>query len=295
VRALAVHASLSQQKILIVSDPRIKLFLSDIANIEFVPFRKGLIQLIATAVKISPYSFEATFNLSYLLRPAHLILGFIAKSPKKISFKLSNPSGQNVWEEIASTDLNRDPMWQRYLELLKRIGLAMDSYQYDIGLSDRAKSPLKKKGTLINVFGASCERSFNQSGLSFLINKWKSKGPIYLIAEPSKREELSSFLRQLSNDESVKLCPKLELFELIKWASQFENLITPDTSWVHIGCALKLNVVCYYLNDESQIEKNSLIWAPHGTHFEQYLLPKIRQDESIRGISEADIVNAKKM
>ena len=71
-------------------------------------------------------------------------------------------------------------------------------------------------------------------------------------------------------------------------------VISPDTSIVHMACALKKKLVAIYREDVTE-EKNRMIWGPFGTEFVEVVAPKMspeNEDGDINSVNIPEVLNA---
>ncbi len=71
-------------------------------------------------------------------------------------------------------------------------------------------------------------------------------------------------------------------------------VITPDTSWVHFSSALKKKLIAIYREDKSSdIEKNSIIWAPFETNYIS-IYSNFSEEQNINNFDINDFTSAYK-
>ncbi|MCS6838755.1 MAG: hypothetical protein NZ480_07905, partial [Bdellovibrionaceae bacterium] len=292
-----------QKKVLVIGDPHLKLLLPDKGNWEIWGYRKGLIWLLQAWRRLCGYQFAVAFNCSYQMRSVHLWLGWLMNAQDKWTFRLSNANRQNVWEEVGSYDLMTTPMWMRYQSFLDRLSGAeaegagggvknQVAYRYDLSWLVASSNRSLAQGVVINIQGGSRERTFHLRTVEYLVRQFRKQGVtvVGLIVTDDNRVLVANHFKRL--DLPVLLNPSSYLPDTIRWVTQFATLVTPDTAWVHIGSALGLEVVVYYLFDPEAKEINHSIWRPHGTRFRIYLIPKAHNQVFYEGILPEHVLRA---
>ncbi len=218
--------------------------------------------------KISNEKYDILVDFSEMLRVKDMKL--INLCHAKINIGL-NKKDWNLFD--ISLEPKKDFKWDEHIVLrygayLKKIGINKYQKKYDIYLDEiesdkKNKNKNKKLKVVLNPYGASKHKHFNEVMLDKIIKYLLMKNcEIIFIYYPEKYEELKNFLKKYNNEDVI--LPKniktiLDSSKIIKSA---DMVITPDTSIVHIASALEKKIISVYPPKGGTYGVDHLVWGP---------------------------------
>lgn len=292
IQLLTQAAKESGQKLLIIGDPVIQMLIEESNQVIIWPYKKGLFRLIDYSWKLRKVSVQAIINTSYILKPSHIILGLFAQAKTKGSFPFINAHIPEVWQELPATLLNQhiSVLYSRLSQFAQLPEIK--EYYYQLPYT----KPARREGLCIGIWGAAVSRSFSLEALRWLIQQnVDSFHRIGFIATGKQRDFLEKSLKSTqlpSIDLNIEICPHNDLKSILAWINTFEKVISPDTAWVHVACALEIPVDAYYIyhNETSNINQ----WRPLSKAvWRQFVIPVQSLDELANGIQPSHLSRAK--
>lgn len=224
-------------------------------------FEKGKERQLAKMISNEEY--DVLIDFSEMLRVNQM--KFIKLCKAKINIGLD----KNDWKifDISVTEYkdykNNEHITERYGAYLKKLGIKNFEKKYDIFLDENKKEIDLNKGVVLNPYGASKHKHFNNETLRFIIkilNDLNKK--VILIYSPDKYMELQEFVKK-SEDLKVYLPDNiksiLDSAEIIKGS---DGVITPDTSIVHIASAFNKKIISVYPPRGGKYKVDHLVWGP---------------------------------
>ena len=215
------------------------------------------------ASEIAKENYDVLVDFSEMLRVNQM--KFINQCKAKINIGLD----KNDWNlfDISVTEnvdyKNNQHVTERYGSYLKKLGIKNFDKKYDIFLEKNKEEIDLNEGIVLNPYGASKHKHFNNETLKFIIkilNYLNKK--VILIYSPDKYKELQEFVKN-NQDLKVHLPDNiksiLDSAEIIK---KSEGVITPDTSIVHIASAFNKKIISVYPPKGGKYKVDHLVWGP---------------------------------
>lgn len=268
-------------------------------------FDKNSDAIKVLAGKLAEEKYDLLIDFSETLRVNEMM--FINLCRARINMGLDK-KGWKLFD--ISIDPDQDFSWnehitKRYRAYLRRLGIEDPNLRYEIFIEMEREKKVKiflegireKKKMVLNPYGASSHRTLRDENLEFIGRYANQKDiGVVLIASPDKREHMEKFIGGSSLD-NLYFYPEgtsiLDSAALIKGA---DLVITPDTSIIHIACALNKGLIGIYRKDRGNIERiNEKVWAPLGAMWQMLLcdgdINDFDREEMERAIDEktADI------
>ncbi|MGL5934513.1 MAG: glycosyltransferase family 9 protein, partial [Cetobacterium sp.] len=136
---------------------------------------------------------------------------------------------------------------------------------------------------ILNPYAASKHRSFSREKILEISKEVlkKEKNKLVFIGEPSKKDEILEFIKNLKCDRVFY--PELQgILDVAEIISHAKYIITPDTSIVHIGVSKNIPMTAVYRLDAG--DNNSVVWGPNSK-----LVKQIFSEDIAAVGEEADI------
>lgn len=221
---------------------------------------EGLVSLMSCGLKLRGKQYDLYLDLDE--KPTLASLTFLKVLQPRWAFGF-NREKYPLYNLTQPLDLAACHITARYEACLRYLGYqgAFDT-SYEIQLPETAKavaqhfvSALPHGGRLIvvNPLAASRHRSFSAEQIFGLAALFPKDTFVLLGQEPKLRKWLNG----------RALLPRMVtftagVFEAAALAQQGSVLLTPDTFWVHLACALHIPTVAVYQN----CKENIAIWRP---------------------------------
>jgi len=215
------------------------------------------------AAEIAKENYDVLVDFSEMLRVNQM--KFINQCKAKVNIGLD----KEEWElfDISITEnreyRNNEHITERYGAYLKKLGIKNFHNKYDIFLEKNKEEIDLNEGIVLNPYGASKHKHFNNETLKFIIKILNSLNKkVILIYSPDKYKELQEFQKN-NQDLKVHLPDNiksiLDSAEIIK---KSEGVITPDTSIVHIASAFNKKIISVYPPKGGKYKVDHLVWGP---------------------------------
>lgn len=242
---------------------------------------EGLVSLISCGLKLRGKQYDLYLDLDE--KPTLASLAFLKVLQPRWSFGF-NRQQYPLYNLTTTMDLSVCHITARYEACLRFLGYQgkLDT-SYEIKLSESAKvaagqflSTLQCGGRLIvvNPLAASRHRSFSAEQIFGLATVFPND-TFVLLGQESK-------LRKWLNGRA--LLPRMVtftsgIFESAVLAQQANVLLTPDTFWVHLACALHISTVAVYQGkEEFPYKGNIAVWRPLDSAVKMLLWPGEQKD-----------------
>ena len=288
----------------VVSQPEYKNLFWGLAD-DYIPFKLKFTNAIKILLKHTE-TYDVLINSSHILNPSSIILSRFISATKKIAFLNSD---WKSYSDHVQFDVNSDHITERYNQLLKLLSLKpvsnlTYSYQLDQNaaekvlelLSQRREQHPFKRLIVLNSFAGARLRNLNLDTTKNLVLELTQRFPESLIVSIGNVGDLKILNRWHSELEN----PQWTFFNYgslefnAALVASADLVISPDTSIVHMACALKIKIVAVYREDH-KLEKNRKIWGPFGTDFVVVEAPKLtpqNEDGDINSVNIPEIISA---
>ncbi|OOF63273.1 glycosyltransferase family 9 protein [Rodentibacter sp. Ppn85] len=164
---------------------------------------------------------------------------------------------------------------QVYASALDKIGLKNIELQYDVPFNQQAATAISKflkenhlqNYIAINFFGNSTVRKMHDKNIIAHLHRLTDNFPdkkFVLLSYPDINEKLINLVKTFDN---VFVYPTTEIFHTIELIKYCQQLISVDTSTIHIASGFNKSIIGFYPNDE----ENFAHWRPM-THSPTHIL-----------------------
>jgi ADP-heptose:LPS heptosyltransferase len=266
--------------------------------------KKGFINSIKTFLEIKKIkSINFIVNTSHILNPRSVLFIYLTPAENKIGFINAEFS---IFTKTVSVDFLNDHITQRYRKLMQAMNINNYSdfdLSYSVHINDTVLSRIQKKIATINLsnkpvlaincFAGGRLRNLNELTVKSILLKTSGLfGSVIFLANHGDHKILHSW--KISEFPDCHHWPEhSSLQDNLAIAQGADLILTPDTSWVHLACALKKKLVAIYREDQNPTEANSVIWAPYGTQYERVFAKFEKgQVEDINHVNVEEIVSA---
>lgn len=231
-------------------------------------FKKKSSYIKKLAREIADEKYDVLIDFTEMLRVYQMM--FINLCKARINIGLSKKDW-NMFD--ISIEPNKDFQWTdhitlRYKAYLNKLGIKENiDLSYDVEVPENIEKEIdeyieklpNKELVVINPYGASKHKTFNDKTLANLIEYYNDKN-IMIIYSPGKYEVLKKIEDKYENVYLYKGIESiLQSAAIIKKA---ELVITPDTSIVHIASAYNKKLISVYPPNGGAFGKDHLVWAP---------------------------------
>ena len=277
----ALKTDSADNKVVVVAGPGTVSMYKTLSFVdEVIVSKKGFINSLKTFFELKKInSINFIVNTSHILNPRSIFLVLTAKAENKVGY--FDPK-YLIFSKAANIDFLKDHITDRYRKLLQVLNIKYFSnvdLSYHVKIEDAAlirvqqKMASIKKGSkpvlAINCFAGGRLRNLNEATVkAILLNTSELFGAVIFLANRGDHKLLNSW--KISELQNCYHFPELStLHDNLAFALNADLVLTPDTSWVHLACALKKKLVAIYREDRNSEEANSIIWAPYGTRYER--------------------------
>ncbi len=233
--------------------------------------KKGMLSTLKIFIKLSGQKYFALINTSHLLSPRVYFLFRYLRAYRKIG--LQNKDSQ-IFSDHIEFDSKMTSVVDRYRAILSSLGIETSKLEYDFYISPESQKKAQDWFTqksfsgpkiVVNAFAAARMRSLSQATLKSVFESLASEINWIFIGAPDQLQTLKNWFSTSQN--------KIFFYDIAKNVEQSaacvqlaDVVVSPDTAWVHIACALKKNLVAIYRADLPEAkELNAQIWQPYGT------------------------------
>lgn len=239
--------------------------------------RKGLVNTLKLMGQLRSHHFDFLINTSHILNPRTVVVAALVKAFRKLNFE-SHASG--IFTEVISIDFLKDHVTERYRKALQVLGVpaSAQDLSYTLAVSERARLDVSKVFQelksryepiiVLNSFAGGKLRNLNMKTTVSLVSELTQKYPqafIISLANSGDHRILKSWVEKAQINRWICYPEYSSLDHNLALAEKADMMITPDTAWVHLACALKKKLVAIYREDIDLTEINSVIWSPFGT------------------------------
>ncbi|MGL5278833.1 MAG: glycosyltransferase family 9 protein [Cetobacterium sp.] len=225
-------------------------------------YKKGKESQLAT--EIAKENYDVLVDFSEMLRVNQM--KFINQCKAKINIGLDK-SNWNLFDIsiVENEDYkNNDHITRRYGAYLKKFAIENYDKGYDIFLENCKKDEvIEGTEVVLNPYGASKHKHFNQKTLKFIIEVLNSLNKkVTLIYSPDKYKELQEFIKE---NKDLKVYLPNNIRGILDSSCIIKNsslVITPDTSIVHIASAFNKKIIAVYPPNGGKVGVDHLVWGP---------------------------------
>ena len=215
------------------------------------------------AREISNEKYDVLIDFTEMLRVNQMM--FINLCKAKINIGLSKKDW-NMFD--ISVEPEKDFSWTehitlRYKAYLNKLGIKNNiDLSYDVIVPKNIEKEIdefieklpKKELVVINPYGASKHRTFNDETINKFINFYNDKNILFIFS-PDRYSQIQKF----KNNDNVFIYDKMEnIYQSIGFIKRADLVISPDTSIVHIASAFNKNLLAIYSPDK----QNFAVWKP---------------------------------
>lgn len=265
--------------------------------------KKGFGSLLSAFSQLKKKSFKYVVNTSHILSPRVVMLLSLLRAEKKIGFLNGN---YRVFSAVADYDANLDHVTTRYRHLAGLMKIQNPDLNYvleikpaSVAKAQNALAAYKKSGKkiiLINSFAGARLRNFSKDTTLKLVKGLIADGNnvVISVANSGDHRILNEWRSEFSNLTNwIQLTEFSSLEDNLALLSQSDLVITPDTAWVHLASAQRVNLVAVYREDTD--EKNSLIWSPNHKNSKVVMAPNTPENpHDINNVSVEAVLNQAK-
>ena len=215
------------------------------------------------AKEIAKEEYDVLIDFTEMLRVNQMM--FINLCKAKINIGLSKKDW-NLFDISVEPDVDfkwTDHITLRYKAYLKKLGILDDvDLSYDVSIPTEIQKEIdeyiktlpNKELVVINPYGASKHRTFNNETIKKLINHYKEKNVVFIFS-PDKYSQIQKF----KDKKNVFLYEKMtSIYQSMALIKQADLVISPDTSIVHIASAFNKKLIAIYSPDKL----NFAVWKP---------------------------------
>ncbi|WP_027128201.1 glycosyltransferase family 9 protein [Fusobacterium perfoetens] len=226
-------------------------------------FKKKSSYIKKLAREIADEKYDVLIDFTEMLRVYQMM--FINLCKARINIGLSKKDW-NMFD--ISIEPNKDFQWTdhitlRYKAYLNKLGIKENiDLSYDVEVPENIEKEIddyieklpKKELVVINPYGASKHRTFNNETIEKLIEYYQEKNIIFVFS-PDKYENIKKY----SNYNNVFIYNKMKnIYQSIEFIKKADLVISPDTSIVHIASAFNKKLIAIYSPDKL----NFAVWKP---------------------------------
>jgi len=240
-------------------------------------YRKNLATDIALLWTIRKIHVDVLIDLQDNASATSSIITAAVSARYSIGIEKENASSYNVLAK--RLDQKTVHISRRIAELLRPLGIDPDT----ISLQPKLNIPIPPRiagriAVNISVGKPSCwVPPHVQSQICALVSSVPDTQEVLVFAHPKDKKEQEEVIR-LANTMKVKPAPLTNSFEeYASLLSSCEILLTPDTSTVHLGAALGIPMVAYYLQSSLHY------WTPIGVEYRMLTKDNL-QDISVNNV-----------
>lgn len=257
-------------------------------------------------VQKNKQTYDILINTSHILSPSSILLSRFIPATKKIAFLNQE---WKMFSDHVEFNVNTDHITERYNALLRLLSSkALPNLTYTYPLEPNAKIKVQellaernaqhpyKQLIVVNSFAGARLRNLSLTTMQSLITGLTQAIPECLIVSIGNVGDLRIINRWQNDLEN----PQWTYFNYgsldfnAALVARADLVISPDTSIVHMACALKKKLVAIYREDWTS-EKNRQIWGPFGTSFAVVEAPKQslqNEDGDINTVNISEIITA---
>ena len=303
IQGLRLHYQ-NKVHITVLSGPEFKPIFKGLVD-DYIPLKINFLKSIKFILSTNSH-FEILINSSHILNPSSIVLSRFIRATRKMVMLNSR---WKLFSDHVNFDVNHDHITKRYDAILKLISTKpipplTYSYQLDTQAIERVKIQLAEikiknnyeKLIVVNSFAGARRRNFNLDTTKTLIQLLAAAHPHSLIVSLANPGDLK-ILRQWALEIKSPQWMFFNVGDLDFNAALIDRcdvVISPDTSIVHLACALNKKLVAVYRQDFG-VEKNMKNWGPLNPNAIVDIAPKIsfaEEDGDINSVNVSDIVTA---
>lgn len=234
-------------RVSIIADKRTHFLFKEWSNLESLYFydANNKKQLIKTLRELPPFVFVdsheithsnvETFNLIRLIKP-HKTIGFTNK--------------YSIYDEVINISRPLGHISTRYLDLLERLGIVVNDYDYSVIIPDedekKAKDFIKrttdKKIVAFIPYGSVSERFFSTAQIEAITNHMTKHDDLFHMIILGEQHKIKS----IPDSGNVTKNTTPSFFSAAQIIKESALVISPDTSFVHVSRAFKKKLICIY-------------------------------------------------
>lgn len=251
---------------------------------------EGLLSLVRCGLRLRREKYDLYLDLDETPTLPSLVFLKLLKPRWAFGFnRLSYP----LYNLTQSLDLSACHITARYEACLRYLGYQNEfDASYEIHLPSTAQAAAKKfcearpnggRLIVVNPLAASRHRSFGVEQI-FELAALFPEDTVVLIGQAASLKKWLNGRRLLPNMDTFTA----GLFEAAALAQQASVLLTPDTFWVHLACALHISTVAVYQGkEEFPYKGNIAVWRPLDPAVKMLLWPGEQKDVPVYMLAQA--------
>ncbi|MFZ7200701.1 glycosyltransferase family 9 protein [Avibacterium avium] len=223
--------------------------------------KKSIIDYIKNGLKISKQRYDLVIDPTIMLRNRDLLFLRLINAKNYLGYQKEDYKLFNL--NLSQMDIHFSEIYRQALE---KVGIPVKSMQYDVPFREKERSEITQflqKNQLqnylaINFYGAARLRKFSDENIKKFLRYLKSKKAdrkIIILGYPDVNERLKSIASDFSD---IFVYDTQNIFHTIELIRHCEQLISPDTSTIHIASGFNKPIIGIYSNDM----KNFSHWKP---------------------------------
>jgi ADP-heptose:LPS heptosyltransferase len=288
----------------VLSSPEYKSIFNGLVD-DYIPLKLNFFKSLKF-ILTTRRSYDVLINSSHILNPSSVLLSRFIRATRKMVMLNSQ---WNLFSDHVKFDANNDHITQRYDAILKILStkpVPNLKYSYDIDaqarfrvegkLADHRQNTKFEKIIVLNSFAGARRRNFSLQTTKMLIEALSLAHPQSAIISLANSGDLK-ILRAWRLEIKPSNWTFFSEGDLDFNAALIERadvVVSPDTSIVHLACALNKKLVAVYRQDYGE-EKNLKIWGPLNPSAIVVVAPKASfadEDVDINSVNIHEIVAA---
>ncbi|HHE3601044.1 TPA: glycosyltransferase family 9 protein [Pasteurella multocida] len=222
--------------------------------------KRSIIDYIKCGLSIAKEKYNLVIDPTVMIRNRDLLLLRLINATNYIGYQKANYGLFNI-------NLEGDFHFSELYKLaLEETNITIQDMTYDVPFDAQSAVEIDKflqenqleKYIAINFYGASRSRKFNKENIKaylLRISGISNNKPIILLNYPEVVEELQEIAMQYRH---IFLYPTTNIFQTIELIKYCDQLISPDTSTVHIASGFNKPIIAFYKKEKI----NFMNWQP---------------------------------
>lgn len=221
--------------------------------------KKNILDYIKVGLKLRKKQFDAVIDPTVFLRNRDLLLLRLIQAKNYVGYQ---KSGYKLFNINIDGEYHFSELYQQSLAAL---GFIIENTAYDVPYDEISQQQIKaflQQNQLsdyiaINFFGASRKRTLASENIRVYLDylSQKSAVPIVLLGYPQVNDLLENIALNYKN---VFVYPTQTLFHTIELIRFCRQIISTDTSTVHIASGFNKDMIAFYREDPINIKH----WQP---------------------------------
>lgn len=222
--------------------------------------QRSIINYIKCGLSVAKEKYDLVIDPTVMIRNRDLLLLRLINAKNYIGYQKANYGLFNINLE---GEFHFSELYQLALE---KANIPVKDISYDVPFDNQSATEIAQflrenrlqNYIAINFHGASSSRRFNNENIKAFLSRISTitnNKPIILLNYPSIYETLKETISQQS---SVFLYPTKNIFHTIELIKYCDQLISPDTSTVHIASGFNKPIIAFYKKEKA----NFTNWQP---------------------------------